>query len=255
MVGSRIGHESVRLMSDDHSHMLSSGGGGEGADQASEGDEVVGADGVPSPPKKRKGMNILDTPWIAPDPEKARRFSDYMQPRRGGKGGVKYNFFSTTTGRHCFLGGLGEQLDLWEEGQISEFGIYGSGVTNYFKFIKWCFWLFAVLTVIAIPAVVLNNSGPAESNNGLQALARTTAGNLLSPYANNTLSLSIPGCNSYGVYDIDCSLNKTTLATFYSILDIIIVSVAFIAFLWLRKFEVVEEHTLEKNTGTSTYYM
>lgn len=194
-------------------------------------------------------MNILDTPWIAPDPEKARRYADYVQPRRGGKGGSKYDFCSTTTGRHCYLGGLGEQLDLWEEGQISEFGIYGSGVTNYFKFIKWCFWLFALLTVIAIPAVVLNDSGPAKSNSGLQSLARTTAGNLLSPYANVSLDLSIPGCNSYGVYNIDCSLNKATLATYYSIMDIIIVAVAFIAFLWLRKFEVVEEHTLEKNTG------
>jgi len=144
---------------------------------------------------------------------------------------------------------MGEQLDLWEEGQISEFGIYGSGVTNYFKFIKWCTWLFTILAVIAIPIVVLNDSGPHTGNNGLQSLARTTAGNLLSPYANSTDTLRIPGCNSYGVYEVDCDLNKSTLALFYSCLDIAIVCVAFIAFMWLRRFEVIEEHNLEKNTG------
>ena len=36
---------------------------------------------------------------------------------------------------------------------------------------------------------------------------------------------------------------------FYSSLDIAIVVVSFLAFLWLRVFEVVEERTLEKNTG------
>lgn len=199
--------------------------------------------------KKRKGNNVLDTPWVRPDTEKAMRFADYVQPRKGGKGGVKFDFSTTTTGRHCCLGNMGEQLDLWEEGQISEFGIYGSGVTNYFKFIKWCTWLFTILAIIAIPIVVLNDSGPNNENAGLQSLARTTAGNLLNPYANSTDTLRIPGCNSYGVYNIDCDLNKTTLATFYSILDIVIICVAFIAFMWLRKFEVVEEHTLEKNTG------
>jgi hypothetical protein len=201
---------------------------------------------------KKKANNVLDTPWTKPDPEKAHRFADYVQPRKGGKGGAQFGFWDTTTGRHCCLGNMGEQLDLWEEGQISEFGIYGSGVTNYFKFIKWCFWLFLVLAVVAIPAVVLNASGPNNANRGLDTLAQTTAGNLISPYGNMSLALRIPGCNSYGVYDLNCSLDKTTLAVFYSSLDIAIVIIAFLAFLWLRVFEVVEERNLEKNTGKRT---
>ena len=48
---------------------------------------------------------------------------------------------------------------MWEEGQISEFGMYGSGITNYFKFLKWLYWTFAILTVIALPALVLNVYG------------------------------------------------------------------------------------------------
>ena len=217
------------------------------------GDAAVGAKGRGGAHRrlapKKKGVNVLDTPWEKPDYEKAKRYADYVQPRRGGKGGSIFDFWKTTSGRHCCLGNMGEQLDLWEEGQISEFGIYGSGVTNYFKFIKWCFWLFMILAIVAIPAVVLNDSGPNNANSGLQALGRTTAGNLLSPYAKISLSLSIPGCNSYGVYAVDCSLNKASLAEFYSSLDIAIVIISFVAFMWLRVFEIVEERTLEKNTG------
>lgn len=79
-----------------------------------------------------------------------------------GEVGVKFKFRTTTTGRHCCLGGLGEQFDLWQEGQVSEFSTYGPGVTNYFKFMKWCFWLFVTLTIIALPALVLNTSGSFE---------------------------------------------------------------------------------------------
>lgn len=224
--------------------------GSEGTEGDSTGAGTDPTTGTTTTPAKRKGNNVLDTPWVPPDVTKAQRFADYVQPRKGGKGGSKFDFMNTTTGRHCCLGNMGEQLDLWEEGQISEFGIYGSGVTNYFKFIKWCFWLFLVLAVVSIPAVVLNASGAnSHSNRGLDTLAQTTAGNLVSPFANVSVSLRIPGCNSYGVYDVDCSLDKTSLATFYSSLDIAIVIIAFLAFLWLRVFEVVEERNLEKNTG------
>jgi hypothetical protein len=71
--------------------------------------------------------NVLDVPWTAPNIDRAKRYADYVQPRKGGKGGKIFNYLRTTTGRHCCLGGLGEQFDLWQEGQISEFGIYGPG--------------------------------------------------------------------------------------------------------------------------------
>jgi hypothetical protein len=218
-------------------------------EQAEQTRSGAGGGGGAGGSKKKKSTNILDTPWVAPDINKAVRYADYVQPRRGGKGGDRFTFNNTTTGRHCCLGNLGEQLDLWEEGQISEFGIYGSGVTNYFKFIKWCFWLFLILSIVTIPAVVLNDSGPYSGNTGLSALSRTTVGNLISPFANTTVSLHIPGCNSYGVYDVNCILDKAGLAMFYSYLDIIVLGITFIAFIWLRHFENVEERTLEKNTG------
>lgn len=199
---------------------------------------------------KKKRTNVLDIPWEPPSVEKAEVFSNYVQPRRGGKGGTKFSFWHTTTGRHCYLGGLGEQFDLWEEGQISEFAIYGAGITNYFKFIKWCFWMFVVMTLLSLPMLVMNTEGPNRNNSGLQALAQTTAGNLLdNTESADMFEIRIPACTSYGVYDIQCSLTRKQLSRLYAYLDVIIVLIAFGAFLWLRKFEKIEEITLEKNTG------
>jgi hypothetical protein len=217
-----------------------------GAEGEGEGEEEEAAGGKK---KKKKAMNILDLPWTAPDIEKAHRYADYVQPRRGGKGGTKFEFVKTTTGRHCYLGGCGEQFDLWQEGQISEFSIFGPGVTNYFKFMKWGFWLFVVLTAISLPALVLNMNGENNSNSGLKAIAQTTIGNLASTTANATISITIPGCDTYGLYDMSCTFNGESLAMFYSALDIAISSIILMAFVWLYKFEKLEQKELDESTG------
>jgi hypothetical protein len=129
--------------------------------------------------RKREKMNILDVEWAPPDVEKGEKYAKYVQPRKGGKGGSLYDYYHTTTGRHCCLGSLGEQFDLWEEGQISEFSIYGPGVTNYFKFMKWSFWLFTILTVISLPMISLNvENGKAEvspvHSNAMRILVQLT---------------------------------------------------------------------------------
>ena len=64
------------------------------------------------------------------------------------------------------LGSCGEQLDLWEEGQVSEFGIYGAGITNYFKYLKFLYWLFFALSLVALPSLVLNFYGPYSTRQG-----------------------------------------------------------------------------------------
>ena len=198
--------------------------------------------------------NILEEPWEAPDVDKALRFADYMHPRKGGKGGVKFNFCGTTTGRHCCLGSLGEQFDIFEEGQVSEFSIYGSGVTNYFKFIKWGFWLMLILTVVSIPVLIVNVEGPNENHSGLNLLARTTAGNLVSADSNQSLSLPIPLCPGYSFdgSSLDCRLDRRSLSSFYMAIDIIIVTISFVAFFWLSKFEKIEDANLSTNTGPSS---
>lgn len=74
-----------------------------------------------------KLTRYLDIPWKQPDWNKALQYQNFMKPRQFGKGdnNPKFNVLKTTTGRHCFLGGCGEQCDLWQEGQVSELGLYG----------------------------------------------------------------------------------------------------------------------------------
>ena len=225
-------------------------------------------------------IELLDEPWVPPSLKKAHHYANSVQPRRGGKNGTPFEFFSTTTGRHCFLGGFGEQFDLWEEGQISEFSLFGPGVTNYFKFMKWGFWLMVTITVISLPSLVLNVNGNHSQTNtitdstegsdvtsntqytsssssnsfGLNRIAMTTIGNLASTIANATVLVSIPGCNRHGTithHDMSCTFNGANLAMFYSSLDVGIGCVIFIAFVWLIVFEYMEKPDLNDSTGKS----
>lgn len=54
-----------------------------------------------------------DTPWQPPSMEETKAFEDEMH-LRAPEGG-KFPLCASTTGRYCFLGGCGEQLDLWDE--------------------------------------------------------------------------------------------------------------------------------------------
>lgn len=60
-----------------------------------------------------RGRISENTPWVPPSIEVARRFHDAIHPRL--PDGDKFNFLKAKTGRFCFLGGCGEQLDLWDE--------------------------------------------------------------------------------------------------------------------------------------------
>lgn len=216
--------------------------------------------------KKKARMNVLDMQWTAPSWPKAEIYQDHVQPRRGGKGGQKYDFYNTTTGRHCCLGGLGEQFDLWEEGQISQFSLYGVGITNYFKFLKWAAWIFLLIAIVTLPTLVLNIYGPNEANNGLQVLAKTTVGNLVNPLnsmgnstqdtqMNGHTEVFIPGCSTYGLYNIDCTLNPDQLGKFYMVTDLAVVLVLIIGYLWLIHFENFEEKVLvNKNTVNASMF-
>lgn len=39
-----------------------------------------------------------------------RKYSNFTHPRKGGPGGKKFGMMDTTTGRHCMIGGVGEQV-------------------------------------------------------------------------------------------------------------------------------------------------
>lgn len=237
-----------------------------GTGKTGEGDSLI--------PKKKARKNILDLAWVPPDLNKARIYANYVQPRKGGKGGKKFDFWETTTGRHCCLTSFGEQFDLWNEGQTSEFSAYGAGVTNYFKFMKWAFWTFFLLTIVALPAIVINMTGQNDTQ-GLSEIAQTTIGNLgvssggilyynnaTSSYLYNTtasvvaeVDVKIPGCTTYGLTTTtSCHLNSRSLSLFYAVIDIIVSVVLFLAYVWLVMFERAEQKVLDDNTVLASQY-
>ena len=75
----------------------------------------------------------IEVEWRKPSWKFAKRFEAMNRPHRSGKQMAKYDWTRVTLGRHCYAGGCGEQLDLWNEGRTSEFSQFGSGITNYFK--------------------------------------------------------------------------------------------------------------------------
>lgn len=75
----------------------------------------------------------LDTEWRKPSWKFAKKYEAENRPHKSGKTMAQYEWRKATLGRHCTMGGCGEQLDLWNEGATSEFSQFGSGITNYFK--------------------------------------------------------------------------------------------------------------------------
>ena len=77
--------------------------------------------------------------WPVPSLEQAQIYSHQVHPRDKNKQGelVKFSWWKTSLGRHCSQGGCGEQCDGCGEGSASAFKEFGSGISNYFKFLKW----------------------------------------------------------------------------------------------------------------------
>lgn len=183
-----------RLLNDEHA-----------IDYAEAGREPDEEEGSVRQGSRAKLMRYLDIPWVQPDWDKALIYQNFSRPRQFGKGenNPKFSVFRTTTGRHCFHGGCGEQCDLWQEGQVSELGLYGAAVTCYFKFMKFLFWLTVILSFLSLPALILNVYGPyATRTVGLGDLSVTTVGNLASAAYNQTVYLQVPGCVEGGYYEV-----------------------------------------------------
>ncbi len=87
-------------------------------------------------PDEDDDMDEIEVLWRKPSWKRAKIVEADSRPHHAGEHMKKYDWKTTTTGRHCVFGGCGEQLDLWDEGQLSEFTQFGSGITNYFKVSK-----------------------------------------------------------------------------------------------------------------------
>lgn len=60
-----------------------------------------------------RGRISEDTPWVPPSVEAAERCRDSLHLRH--PEGGNFDARDVKMGRYCFLGGCGEQFDLWDE--------------------------------------------------------------------------------------------------------------------------------------------
>jgi len=223
-----------------------------GVNQVDDEDDDYDDDTSDDEEKTAATRSVLEQEWVPPSWDYARMYADYNHPRKGGVGGSLMPWLRTTTGRHCMTGSWGEQCDMFEEKQVSELGRYGPGITNYFKFLKWCFWIFLVLACLYMPVLILNTFGRSvEEGARLHDLSQTMAGNLGD--TNSTESVHFPGCND-NIRGQDCDFDKSRVALLYAYIDFLGTVVVIIGFLWLRVFEAKEEIVLDKNTVSAASY-
>ena len=135
--------------------------------------------------------------------------------------------------------------------QVSEFAQFGPGVTNYFKFLKWCFWMFVVMFMLYMTPMIANTFGQYYFvTNSVVDLALTTVGNLGGFDVNgNTSSIvvTLPDCQSSLVAH-SCGISSQDLAKWYCTVTIM-ATIFFIAgYFWLRIFEAREVTVLDENT-------
>jgi hypothetical protein len=226
---------------------------GESGTEPPEGQEHIGILSDAQKQETSKLIALLDQPFKMPSWDRARRSTDYLHPRKGGKGGARFQARSTYTGRHCSLGGCGEQCDLWQEGMVSEFGMFGSGITNYFKFVKWATWIFAILTIITLPELLTNIYSNDYYSKALLSLSRSTVGNLAPQTVGANITISLPFCQS-NLFGDDCTLDRVRLGYFYAVVDAAVSVLLLIAFVWLRYYERIEEMNVDKNTIYASMY-
>ncbi|CAM9253577.1 unnamed protein product, partial [Ectocarpus fasciculatus] len=203
----------------------------------------------------------LNDPWIPPSVAYAKEFADKNHPRQkvrshhGVLESKKYSVLNTTTGRFCSLGGMGEQCDMWEEGQASELGQFGPGITVYFKFVKYCFWSFVTLSILyMVPLVGNRYGGYYADTDAVTDMALGTLGNLGGMNVNGTVfTLTVDNCN-VDWRGKECELTRSSVAIVYSGVTVLGVFVLLIGYMWLRLFESREAIILDKNTVEASDY-
>jgi hypothetical protein len=205
----------------------------------------------------------LDT-WdsIKPTDEALQEFINNNHPRdffkgRNKKTVEKFSLCNSSLGRHCDLHGCGERFDMCGEGSQSSFLVFGSGVSNYFKFTKWCGWICFIFTILSLPALIINSWGDGDTlseDTQLSRLAYTTIGNLGDSV--NSSFIRIPFCvpgdgnSSVTLVSDDCTLTKSTIGKMYVTLDLIGVVCFLVGYGWLRRAELKEHEIVRRHVVT-----
>ena len=166
----------------------------------------------------------------------------------------KFPVCGTPTGRHCF-----RYVDEWfccavcgDTTSVSYLAEFGPGISLYFKYIKWLAWVFGLLSLVHLPAMVLNAIGPgatlgtAVGDLGVHSL---TLGNLGDARNVTEIFLPLTTCG-----DRQCSLSKEDVAVLYSVCGLLGTVLMLVAYMWLRFFEAREQPLVDEDYITVDDY-
>jgi len=189
----------------------------------------------------------INVAWRRPNYLEAKRVEAMVRPHRPGKKKEQYRWRSVNTGKHGIFGCC--------ENNVSELAAFGSGITNYFKFVKWCCSVMFILSILHLPMIVINTFGAALQYDTV-SVAATTLGNLGT--AANITEIILPGCD-YVDLDIDivpdnCKMSKSRLAIYFSLLDAAGTLIVILSWLWLRTSAGSEIAIARRSCITATDY-
>eukprot|EP00903_Cladosiphon_okamuranus_P006559 g6407.t1 len=190
-----------------------------------------------------------DTRWEPPSLEVARQFEDELHLRH--PQGGKFHAREVKMGRYCFLGGCGEQLDLWDEGKASQFAPFGAGVTSYFKLLKFFSWSFLVVSFLVLPHLFVNTSGDGITTvtTNTDKMSWTTVGNLGGGTGNLSTVAVLPFCDEEQYST--CLIDIDTLGLYYGLIDALIVMFFLAGYMWVNAFIKDEFETIKRTTVTA----
>jgi hypothetical protein len=207
--------------------------------------------------------------WTPPSAKAAQDFVGQNHPHNTklGKLSVRHD----SLGRHCF-----EHCCICDplcEGANSSVLVFGVGISNYFKFIKWSGWMCFVLFLISLPKIIISTWGDGDGTTSdatwRSFFAATTMGNLGDSYNTTNVRVPkwVPGCELGATGgatnssiarseatdgDLECTLDKLTLGTCFALLDCVGVVVFLAGYYWLKHFAMLEEHKVHSYLSTAS---
>ncbi|CAM9501712.1 unnamed protein product [Hapterophycus canaliculatus] len=195
-----------------------------------------------------RGRVSEDLPWVPPSMEVAEHFQDSLHLRH--PEGGKFDTRDVKMGRYCFLGGCGEQFDLWDEGKMSQFSPFGAGVTSYFKLLKYFSWSFLVVSFLVLPHLFVNTNGESITTvtTNTDKMSWTTVGNL-GGGSGNYSSAVLPFCDEEQYST--CLIEIDTLGLYYGCVDAFITMFFLAGYLWVHSFITDEFETIKRTTVTA----
>jgi len=211
------------------------------------------------------GENDVKTEFKRPNLAVAKVYANMNHPRRAG--GKPYSLWSLRTGRHFYSRGLWRLCDPFCEGSTSELARFGVGISLYFKLLKWLFWTFFFMAVITVPQMIINAEGTSVVGaQGSFSLDVMTLGHLASTtfyvqqFANGSEQIGtqdvsgailVPLTNCGGQL---CAYDRSTVAMWYTIMDICAMVLFLLSLRWLHHFEHVEGRQITKHHLTVDEY-